>query len=1054
MKSGEKNWRRIIDDLNERAKELNCLYQVEEILKDGEAEEQAVINRLIAAVPPGWQYADICRVRIEYLGKTYTSADFRATSWSQSSTITVDDQEVGRIEVCYLERGSFLPEEQKLLDTIADRLSHFLFQKRLRQTVKEWNSVRKGLEAKGGKRWEIIIELLEKTDRRLFDRIARKMLNYLCWIGIEEARRLLQDYSQKRSANGFQDVPLLEANRPAEKADISDDRGLLRLIFDVAQRYLSDEEIFEQIQKWVRENRLGFLVQTLENLNTSLSDIFEALSRYHQLEKEEIEISPYARKNINILLIQRLLTEHMEMVNIAKDYVDIHDFYEIMRRTIFPRNSHGKLGGKSTGLFIASQIIRKFAEANPELQKIRIPKTWYITSDGLQCFLAYNDLEEMLEQKFKSVEQIREEYPNIVQIYKNSSLPSEMTNWLSACLDDFGERPIIVRSSGLLEDRVGMAFSGKYKSLFLANQGSKQERLEALTDAIAEVYASVFGPDPIEYRKERGLITFHEEMGILIQEVVGSRIGQYFLPDFAGLAFSNNEFRWSPRIRREDGLLRLVPGLGTRAVDRLSDDYPKLIALGQPALSVNATVDEILHYSPRDIDVIDLEHNSFTTISLKKLLQESGESYPGVEHMVSEYRDNRLNSKSLPQLDFQTDDLVATFDGVISRTSFVREIKAVLDLLREKLGTPVDIEFAVCRGEIYLLQCRPQSSAAQDRPSPLPKNVPPEALVFSANKYISNGQVPDITHVIYVDPEKYTGLETIEELKRVGRAIGRLNALLPKRQFILMGPGRWGSRGDIRLGVPVTYSEINNSAVLIEIARKKGKYVPDLSFGTHFFQDLVESSIRYLPLYPDEPGNILNEEFLTQGDNILAQLAPEHAQEAEVVRVIDVPRRTEGKVLRVAMNADQDAALAFLAEPGPAAGKEESFKPLPVERPGEHWRWRMRMAENIAARLDARRFGVKALYVIGSTKNATATAASDIDLLVHFQGSGEQRRELEAWLEGWSLSLAEVNYIRSGYRVEKLLDVHIVSDEDIARQSSFAVKIGAVTDSAQPLVLR
>jgi hypothetical protein len=294
----------------------------------------------------------------------------------------------------------------------------------------------------------------------------------------------------------------------------------------------------------------------------------------------------------------------------------------------------------------------------------------------------------------------------------------------------------------------------------------------------------------------------------------------------------------------------------------------------------------------------------------------------------------------------------------------------------------------------------------------------------------------------------------MEQMREVGRAVSRLNKLLPKRQFILIGPGRWGSRGDIRLGVPVTYSEINGSAMLVEIARKKGNYVPELSFGTHFFQDLVESSIRYLPLYPDEPGNVLNEELLRRGPNILSQLLPEHAGEAGVITVIDVPSQSGGRILRVALNAELEAAMAYLAEQGTQESKEEAAEPPPPVRPGEHWRWRMRMAEHIAARLEARRFGVKALYVMGSTKNATASAASDLDLLVHFAGSEQQKRELLAWLEGWSLSLGEVNYVRTGYRVERLLDVHLVSDEDIARKSSFAVKIGAVTDSARPLPLQ
>ena len=133
-------------------------------------------------------------------------------------------------------------------------------------------------------------------------------------------------------------------------------------------------------------------------------------------------------------------------------------------------------------------------------------------------------------------------------------------------------------------------------------------------DAIAEVYASIFGPDPIEYRAERGLLDLHEEMGILVQEVVGQAVGKYFLPACSGVAFSNNEFRWSARISRSDGLIRMVPGLGTRAVDRVADDYPVLIAPGQPSLRANVTVEEVLRYSPRRVDVINLETNSFETV--------------------------------------------------------------------------------------------------------------------------------------------------------------------------------------------------------------------------------------------------------------------------------------------------------------------------------------------------------------------------------------------------------------------------------------------------------
>jgi hypothetical protein len=296
-------------------------------------------------------------------------------------------------------------------------------------------------------------------------------------------------------------------------------------------------------------------------------------------------------------------------------------------------------------------------------------------------------------------------------------------------------------------------------------------------------------------------------------------------------------------------------------------------------------------------------------------------------------------------------------------------------------------------------------------------------------------------------------LETQHELVAVGRAVSRLNQVLPKRQFILIGPGRWGSRGDIKLGVRVTYSDINNSALLVEIARKKGDYTPDLSFGTHFFQDLVEAAIRYLPLYPDEEGVVFNEPFLTRSGNILADLVPEYRHLSDTIYVIDVPRATDGQVLRVLMNADIDEAVGVLVPPAAEPPTADEIEALHEPQRGQDWRWRYRMAERIAAEIDPERFGVQGLYIIGSVKNATAGPASDIDILVHFRGSESQRAALELWLQGWSLCLSEMNYLRTGYKSDGLLDAHVVTDEDIASGTSFAVKIDAVTDAARQLPL-
>ncbi len=289
-------------------------------------------------------------------------------------------------------------------------------------------------------------------------------------------------------------------------------------------------------------------------------------------------------------------------------------------------------------------------------------------------------------------------------------------------------------------------------------------------------------------------------------------------------------------------------------------------------------------------------------------------------------------------------------------------------------------------------------------------------MIFSANRFVSNGKVPEITHIVYVDLEGYSQLANEKAMRDIGRAVGRLNKLLPKRQFILIGPGRWGSRGDIKLGVPVTYSDINNTAMLIEVARQKGNYLPDLSFGTHFFQDLVEASIRYLPLYPDD-GSGFRETFLKGSRSVLEELLPEFAH---VVRHAARHRRAAGNQWADPAGADECRARPGRRVSGSSATTRQRSAESGIASLGrsgdEHWRWRYRMAQRIAAQLDPRQFGVKAFYLIGSTKNATAGPGSDIDILLHFEGTEDQRSELMLWLEGWSRCLAEMNFLRTGFR--------------------------------------
>jgi pyruvate, water dikinase len=1045
----------IIEQLQERAKELHTLYKVHELINQPDASIEEVCRGLVDVVPAGFQYPSVCWVKISVDNTVYQPARVSESSWVLRSDVTVQGERVGVIEVYYTrqmpraDEGPFLKEERKLMDTIAERLSHFLMQRRLQATLRNWQSAIENLASPGKREWWVIIEFLRKTDQHLLMRISRRMLNYLCWNGIAEAQELLL-----RFASDFtQPTEAFEDNIPLRRKSIDDLLALTDDAFRIAATHLSEGEIVTCIQKWIKDDKSGFLVEAVENQCTSLVDIGQALERYHQLAVQDEELSRSVQIGLRVSLARRFFTEDLEFINTAKNYIEIGDFYELVNHIISPPASHGKLGGKSAGMLLASQIISKCGEYSDLLSGIKVPKTWYIASDGLMSFVEYNQLEDVYNRKYLEIEQIRREYPHIVQVFKNSRFAPEIMKGLSLALDDLEGKPLIVRSSSLLEDRMGAAFSGKYKSLFLPNIGTKGERINALMDAIAEVYASLFGPDPIEYRAERNLIDLHEEMGIMIQEVVGTKVGPYFLPSFAGVAFSNNEFRWSPRIKREDGLVRIVPGLGTRAVDRVGDDYPTLVAPGQPGLRVNVTQEEMLRYSPRKVDVINLEMQRFETVEAADLFREYGREYPALDLIASVYDGEGIHRPVGFGWDPAESHTVVTFDGLISGTPFMARMRAMLKLLRERIGSPVDIEFASDGKDLYLLQCRPQSFSSDAVPSAIPRDIPMERIVFAANKYVSNGRVPDITHIVYVDPEEYDRLESLTDMKDVGRAIGRLNKLLPKRQFILMGPGRWGSRGDIKLGVSVTYSDINNTAVLMEIAAKKGNYVPDLSFGTHFFQDLVEAGIRYLPLFPGDHGQLCNDVFLRRAPNILAELAPDYAHLAAVVHVVDVAQATEGLILQVLMNADLEEAVGYFSPPtqGQVIGPDR--RPEAHQITEDHWRWRLRMAEHIAAEVDPDRFGIEGMYIFGSAKNATAGPGSDIDLIVHVDGTEHQQTELKAWLEGWSLCLSEMNYLRTGYRTDGLLDVKLVTDADFQNHSPWASKVGAVTDPARALTL-
>ena len=1044
----------LLDVLKEREKELNCLYMVDEILENHQLSLPELFNAIIKVLPSGWRFPELCRARILYKNQNYQSPGFISSPLSETCNIKSDGNIVGNIEIVYIkevpgtDEGYFLLKEKKLIKTVADRIGQMLVYRQMKAVMNNWEDSKSnstGSES-GSKEWEFLIEFLKHTDHSMLLHICRKLTNYLLLLGVNEASDLFycSPYNLVND-DGY-------ANYPTVAAPIGDITCICENAFSVAKKYIGADELKNQIKRWMQEENAYSLVKAIGSNSPSLHNIIEALRKFQKSSKnDELLFSPKGRW-LTVGLIKNFLSDKPDFINIAAQYLNYNDFNDIIDRIIYPSNSQGRIGGKGTGLFLANKIISKEKNNLPQLHSVKIPKTWYITTDTITRFLHYNDLEELNEQKYRDIKEIRLEYRNIIQLMKSSKLPPEITNSLSVALDDFGDTPIIVRSSSVLEDQTGASFSGKYKSLFLANQGSKQEKLNALQDAIIEVYASVFGPDPIQYRAERNLLDIHEEMGIMIQQVVGTKVGKYFFPLFSGVAFSNNEYRWSPRIKREDGLIRMVPGLGTRAVDRLTDDFPVLVSPQQPGIRVNIVPEEIKRYSPKKIDVINLENNAFETIEISGLLKEIGNQMDNINKIVSIMEYDHIRKPNILEIDFQKDDLVVTFDGIINDTNYIKQINTVIKTLKAKLGYAVDIEFASDGKDLYLLQCRPQSTRDDIAPAPIPQDVPAKDIIFTANRYISNGLIQNISHIVYIIPERYSELSELDELKTVGRIVGALNAFLPKRQFILIGPGRWGSRGDIKLGVSVTYADICNTAALIEVARKQSGYIPELSFGTHFFQDLVEANIRVLPLYPDNEGIIFNEKYLTKTKNILKTIFPEYERYEDVVRVIDIPSTSDGYNMRICMNADLSRAMGFLTPHRIKLPRRQTVVEY-EDYTGDDkaWRWRYHMAEQLAARIDPTRFGVKGFYLFGSTGSGTAGPGSDIDIIIHFEGDDSQQKELLSWLDGWSMSLAEINYMNTGYKMDRILDVHIITDEDIKNKDSFAIKINHPVDPAIPL---
>lgn len=674
--------------------------------------------------------------------------------------------------------------------------------------------------------------------------------------------------------------------------------------------------LLDQIIDELRQAQPGHTSSIELTFNPEISPwevLFRQGELYESLPPAEQESVKHHLEEIKVVLIKGMISDQLRFIAVAKRMFGIEDLRRIYRRRI----GGGKIGGKSAGMTLAWKILRQQPpEGEPDLRElVEIPDSFFIGSEVIYDFRLMNNLEWVMNQKYKTLDEIRVEYPGIVEAHLRGAFSSDVVEQLQVVLDKMGDDPIIVRSSSLLEDNFGFAFAGKYQSYFCANQGTRDENLTALLNAIKRVYASTVNPDAILYRQHHRLLDYDERMAILIQRVQGERHGRYYFPALAGVAFSRNPFRWHPKIRREDGFLRLVWGLGTRAVDRVDNDYPRLIALSHPHLRPETTAKAIRQYAQWQIDVVDLEKNQFRTLPIGEILDHD---YPELRYIASLDRGDYLQKiVSVGGLTAE-DRFVLTFDYLTKDQKFASLMRTALARLERVYKTPVDVEFAVDVVPNYpypdyklnLLQCRPLSHR-QEQVVTIPKDISEVDILFASQGLIPDGLAQQVELVIFVDPERYNQIGDNATRLELGRAIGRLNKLLEERPFILIGPGRWGS-ANLDLGVKVTYADIYNTKVLIEMAVAKEGKPPELSYGTHFFQDLVESGIYSLPLHLHMPGSYFDWDFFRESPNCLARLLPEDAGLAEWLRVIDIPEASHGRVLDIYMDGTADEALGFL----------------------------------------------------------------------------------------------------------------------------------------------
>ena len=614
--------------------------------------------------------------------------------------------------------------------------------------------------------------------------------------------------------------------------------------------------------------------RTLEEQYADSWDRF--FNRAKVLHESRMPVSEECSRMCNIMM-----TRDERLRVLVKKHFKPEDYFRVRDHMV----GTGMVGGKTCGMLLARAIIRNQA---PDINAVLEPHdSFYVGSDVFYTYIVDNDFWDIRVRQ-----RTEEGYFNLAgelaDRLRNGHFSREIEEQFTHILEYYGQDPYIVRSSSILEDGFDNAFAGKYESVFCANRGTPEERLEEFENAVRTVYASSAGLSALDYRKRRGLDRRDEQMALLVMRVSGSAYGSYYMPCAAGVGYSFSPYKFLNDIDSSAGMLRLVAGLGTSAVDRTEGSYPRLVSLDKPEATNFTTVAEKHQFSQRKAEVVDLKTRSLNRVTLDDL-EPVLPAY--VKNQVLEH-DTEAEA-SMHERGIWRNICFISCLGLVQNREMMEQIQRMMHLIQKEYGEPVDIEFTINVSEsreymINLLQCRPLQVFKDGGGVTVPENVHAEDILLET-RHASMGlsRQVKLDRIVYVDPVKYYQLPYNEKTAIAG-LIGRINWKYRDTgmHMMLLVPGRIGTSSP-ELGVPTAFSDISGFDAVCEIAENRAGYNPELSYGSHIFQDLVEAQILYTAVFPGDRTIHFRPELLRQAPNLIGEISGGEEKQ-EVVCLADV----------------------------------------------------------------------------------------------------------------------------------------------------------------------